>query len=113
MSAPNIAAAVSYRDAWYHLFVIWRFTHWTLLILLTGGSAAVASTAIKSPFKDWLALFVAVIGAIFAAVNPGQRADAYREAWVTLNIAAISGGDVVTAYSKGEDIISEHPTQSK
>jgi hypothetical protein len=115
MSEPKSEEAASYRPRWYKLFMTWQIIHWTLLVLVTGGSAAVASAAIGTTNKDPLALAVAVVGAIYAALNPGQRAEAYREAWFILNAAVLNGDEgkaIVDAYKRGEEIIGRRPTPS-
>jgi hypothetical protein len=108
VALPKQQEVESFLPRWYKLFWRWQRIHWVLLIFVTGGSAAVASSAIGDP--KYLALAVAVAGAVFTALNPGQRADAYREAWVRLNVAYLKGGNVFDAYEQGEEIIGKRPT---
>ena len=105
--------AADYRKAWYRYFLWWQRITWLLLLVISAGSAIVASSVVESPFKDWLALVVAVAGSVFATLGPSHRADAYREAWVLLNTAVMRGVDVLEAYEEGEAIIGRKQPASK
>lgn len=114
MPEPNAELANSYRPKWYASFLVWQIIDWTLLLIITAGSAAAASK-FSGSHTESLSLTVAIVGAVYAAFNPNQRAEAYREAWLILNAAVMlnkSGDDIVKAYLRGEQIIGGRHSRS-
>jgi hypothetical protein len=88
-----------------------RFNH--LLVIISGGSALVASKVIgeKPEARDILALIVAICSALLAALQPQQRARAYRQAWIELDLAikASEGTptELIEALRRGENLIGD------
>jgi hypothetical protein len=101
----------SLRAYWHTLYFWWQAMHWSLLILISCGSLFVASkwTRIDGA-RDATAMLVAVMSSIYAVLNPGERANAYRQAWVGLNIAVVRDQnlsfEVTAAITSGEEIIA-------
>jgi hypothetical protein len=104
-------------NAWFHLFRRWRLLNWALSITIAGGSAFVASSLSESMgIREWAALAVAVCAALQSTLQPERRATAYREAWVTLDLAAMAYGKtpkpLIEALRGGEIRISGMHSES-
>jgi UDP-N-acetylmuramyl pentapeptide phosphotransferase/UDP-N-acetylglucosamine-1-phosphate transferase len=114
MNLADATTAKSYAKWWYRFFLAWQIVHWFLLLLITAGSAAAASNVAAGlkGMEAVLPLIVAVVGAIYAAFNPSQRAEAYRDAWLVFNRSVLLGKpdeEIVAAYLLGEEIIGRKP----
>lgn len=89
--------------------MLWLGIHWSPLVIISGGSAAVASKVIDDCSRDILALIVAICSALLATLQPQQRAGSYRHAWIGLDLAIMASKQVSTnlleALRSGEDAI--------
>jgi hypothetical protein len=108
-------AAIFRRKVWFRFFRGWQFLSWTLSVLIAAGSAFVASSMVDSisatfPTKSFAAMTVAFLAAVQAALNPAQRASAYRQAWIALDLAIKNHKnmppDLINAIRDGEAFIS-------
>jgi hypothetical protein len=97
------------RRTWHVAFMLWLCIHWSLLVIISGGSAAVASKIINDYWRDILALFVAICSALLATLQPQQRARSYRQAWINLDLAIMASehvsANLLEALRSGEDAI--------
>ncbi|MBB2963532.1 hypothetical protein [Methylobacterium sp. R2-1] len=110
-SGCTIDDANCLRRMWYTLFMVWQIMHWVAIFIISAGSATVASQWKRiETIRQPLSLLVAITSALYAVLNPGERAMSYRQAWVGLNLAIIreSGlsDSVKSAVEVGEEIIA-------
>lgn len=99
------------RNQWYTLFMVWQIIYWISIVIISGGSAIVASKWTRMEgVRDQIALLVAITSAIYAVLDPGQRANSYRQAWVGMNLAYFKEKNLPVAtyeaIQRGEEIIS-------
>ena len=112
---PNAAVTLDEvskrRDAWFKYFIWWKRLSWALSVLTVIVSAFVASSLSKDFYREGFALFVAFCTGLQATLKPGNRVDAYREAWVVLDLALkkFSGAptEIIDALRSGEARIGE------
>jgi hypothetical protein len=99
------------RDAWFKYFQRWQYFSWGLLVFISGGSAAVASQIVPPVVRDGVALAVALCAALLATLQPQRRAQAYRQAWIAIDLAIKASArvapDMLDAIRKGENIIGD------
>jgi len=85
---PDCANAIARREAWFGCFRFWKGLSWILSVSIAAGSAFVASgLSVEHHLREYFALAVAVCAALQTALSPARRADAYREAWIGLDLA--------------------------
>ncbi|WP_157080468.1 hypothetical protein [Methylobacterium variabile] len=111
MSSEAADAVFSLRMQWYTLYMIWQIIYWFSIIIITAGSAIVASKWRRvENIRDQIALLVAITSALHAIIDPGQRANSYRLAWVGMNLAYFKEMSLpeatFKAIAQGEEIIS-------
>jgi hypothetical protein len=120
---PDVPLAVRRRRRTWHIaFMLWLCVYWSLLVVISGGSATVASKIVNDYWRDIFALIVAVCSALLATLQPQTRARSYRHAWIGLDLAIMASEQVSTnlleALRSGEDAIgaeyqAEKTEQSK
>jgi hypothetical protein len=99
------------RDMWFNLHWCWQAAHWVSMVFIAAGSALVASqVANGTHWRDALAAAVAVVSAGYAVLQPGAKAQAYRQAWITLRVEVMrqEGADpkILDAILAGEKHIT-------
>ena len=95
------------RKIWFAHYCRWQTVWWLILIIISGGSALVASAiSEKLGCRDEIAMLVAVCSALLAVLRPETRSRACHEAWRDLDAAIkIQSGipdALVQAINKGE-----------
>jgi hypothetical protein len=103
-------SVIKRRRIWHYAFMQWLCTYWLLVVVISGGSAAVASKIIGDNLRDILALVVSVCSAMLATLQPQQRARSYRQGWIDLdlNIKAMEQvpEPLLRAIRRGEEAIA-------
>jgi hypothetical protein len=118
---PNLADVRRRRRIWFGSFIVWQVISFSLLITIAAGSAFVASsvsgifTINGGAVRDIAALAVAICSAILLALQPQQQAQAYRQAWIEIDLAIKSANgvpaDLLEALRKGENLIGNVHTE--
>jgi hypothetical protein len=77
------------------------------MVFIAAGSALVASQiASGTDWRSYLAAAVAVVSAGYAVLQPGTKAQAYRQAWIGLRVEVLKqeGADpkIIEAILDGE-----------
>ena len=86
-ASDPLAAALQRLRKWYRRFVVWRIAGLAMTTVIAGGSAVVASKLIQGLPSDILALVIATCASMQAAISPQIKSNAYRLAWITLDLA--------------------------
>ena len=98
------------RRIWYCSYVAWQAMAWFMLAAIAGGSAYVASSSFKDSDKQ-AALGVAILSAVLTVFQPQRRANAYRQAWMVLDLTikkqAKVQQELLLAVEDGEAFISD------
>jgi hypothetical protein len=110
------------KDVWMR-----HSTFWYLAYFVLGGSSVVLSTLVASrprwfgwsdEFFSVLAWTMAVVAGLFTFLNPGERGDRFKQAWIILHSqltrfhvdGTYTVNHVIDAHIEGEAII--HPASS-
>jgi hypothetical protein len=106
------------RASWFTYFRGWQYLHWFCSVYISGVSAVVASNVLPEGLaKNIVALTVAVVSAVYAAIGPLQRADAYRGAWIILNLDHLrsigASPETIRAVETGESMIGQRPVAAR
>jgi hypothetical protein len=113
---PERAEAYNRLGGWIFLHRRWRLISRTLTITIAGLSAYVASDLSQYLGRNYAALIVAVCAALQATLRPEQRANAFREAWIELDLALMEEDKIpahlTDAIRHGENRIGETHAQS-